>query len=237
MTMKNLNFISSLIVAVAQTFSYSWASATTERTPPGKSVRPASEALAKDVNAKAERFVATANDWMIRRSEVDAEMSRGIKALANACASKQADRNIAAVQENNSPDQQANLASMAELKIYESEIASVKARFSERIKLSCGPLMRAPGLRNERCLTLEIGEQWANQTEQFIKQHRVSSDQEASLLAQMGELGRNACVSEQHARDVHQKMLNISNYLHQGSQALIKDALRLLSSIANDTVQ
>ncbi|NDE54273.1 MAG: hypothetical protein EB069_06750 [Actinobacteria bacterium] len=233
--MKNLKLISIFIFAFAQIVSVSRALATTERSPPGKSAEPSGEVFAKEVNEKAERFVSNANNWMIRRSELDSEMTRGIKALANACTTKQADHSIAEVQRNSLPDLQHNLISTAEIKFYEAEIASVKTRLSDRIKLICGTSMRASGMRNERCLILEMGEQWANQTEQFIKQHRVSSDQEGSLLAQMSELGRKACLSEEHTKDMYQKMLNIIRHLHQGFEALIKDALRQLSSIASDT--
>jgi len=170
---------------------------------------------AKLLNDQAESFVNRANEWIKQRSVIDSEFKRATQALEDACA-----RNIKESSEDLTvkpsqtvtkrlPLQSPDSFQVNRLKVQKQDISALKAKMSEELGQRCGNTMRAPGLRNDQCLGLEMLAQWAVQTEQFIDMRLHSEISAQDLIQRISILEGQSCPASRRLSDVRLKMLQI----------------------------
>lgn len=190
---------------------------------------------AKEVDTRAQGFVSSANDLIKQRAMLDSELNLATKALSTACLGKH-DLSLA----NQRPMQAADKVQEAEawdmrLNAHLTSLRSLKNQIATETKNRCQPSLRAPGFRNERCMILEVGEQWAQRTEQFIKLQQNATTTDMTSLTQARALESSNCDSKENLQEITARVVRIHRMLKQKAQTLISDSIQELSRIAGAT--
>ena len=187
---------------------------------------------AKEVDQRAQDFVASANELIKQRAMLDSELNLAIKALSTACLGKH-DLSLA----NQRPIQTADKVQEAEawamrLNAQLTSLTSLKNQIATETKNRCQASLRAPGFRSERCIILEVGERWAQRTEQFIKLQQTATTADMTSLTQASALESFNCHAKENPLEITARVVRIHRMLKQKAQLLISDSIQELGLLA-----
>jgi hypothetical protein len=189
--------------------------------------------LANQINDKAQGFVNRANDLIKQRAIVGSEVDIDIRTLTIACQAKSSIGNSSGDHQQVFNISQSAANWLNALNIQLSHLASLKNQIAAETKDRCTASLRAPGLRNERCLVLEMSEQWAIQTEQFIKLQQSMHESDEKLLSQIKQLESNSCLTKNKPQDIADHMFQVHRLLNKEAHALIAGSIQSLTSVVS----
>lgn len=189
--------------------------------------------LANQINDQAQGFVNRANDLIKQRAIVDAEIDIGIRTLTIACQAKPSLGDSSGVHHQVFNPSQSATNWLNTLNLQLSSLASLRNQIAAETKDRCTTSLRAPGLRNERCIVLEMSEQWAIQTEQFIKSQQSTHLSDEKLLSQVKQLESNSCLTKNKPQDIASHMSQVHRLLNNKALELIAGSIQNLTSIVS----
>lgn len=184
--------------------------------------------LATEVNEKAQRFVNNANDFLKQRARIESDLDQSIRMLTAACPPKS---DASATSESLALEPRIKIDTMpweSRLELYLTTLGNLQIQIAAETKDSCGTLLRAPGLRGERCIILEMGDQWTKQTERFVKLQQNAKRSDELLLIHVNQTGGSTCQSSAENREIAQRISKIHSLLNTKAKALIDDSIQEL---------
>ena len=199
---------------------------------------PRAAASVKQVNERAEAFVKQANLWMNKRAAVDLEIDRSTTALVNACFNRHqkeakgngsADPPAAGMVSDLRAQPDGDLAALLEQQ--KKSVSSLKLQFADEINGRCSGVLRAPGIRNERCLILEMGAQWATQSEQLIDFRLRASESSRLSIQRMTELEGSSCLDRARLSELRTRMKSIVRASDSEANQWVNEAVNDLNAV------